>query len=386
MDVSKLKIFLYENIFSSILFVFFLTYYSLWIKYNLPFVESNTNDLNTAIKIFNYIPYVSFTLNNIISSNNTHIFLGYCLFPSLVSIMIFLIFKKILSNNIWPLSLTILSMIATENYPFVKFLTKFLQGIDFKESVNLYENFEIMGFPIPSFSIFFFCIIFYLSLRIIKLSNLKIYLITFLWLLMFHIHPVDGLIGNIYWISLITILHFQKKIKLKIKDLILLAAMHLINLFTILSQLNFEVLLIQTNQSISSYNILFYFITPIFLMSICFAFLKIDLHEFYQKFLNIYLIMIGELILIIASINGIGFELQMLENRITMFLLHYLYYIPIIYYLSKDEIFYLNSSSQKSNSGKIVILMYYVFNKYKDIYLLSFVFLMITYLFLSIKI
>ena len=33
--------------------------------------------------------------------------------------------------------------------------------------------------------------------------------------------------------------------------------------------------------------------------------------------------MIVEIILIVLSINGIGFELQMLENRITMFLLHF---------------------------------------------------------------
>ena len=45
--------------------------------------------------------------------------------------------------------------------------------------------------------------------------------------------------------------------------------------------------------------------------------------------------------------KGFGFELQMLENRITMFLLHYLYYVPVIYYLSKDEIFYNNSSNKQ---------------------------------------
>ena len=118
----------------------------------------------------------------------------------------------------------------------------------------------------------------------------------------------------------------------------------------------------------------------------CFLLLKIDLYEFTQKFLNIYLIMLIEIILILFSINGFGFDLQMLENRITMFLLHYLYYIPIIYYLSKDEIFYNNATNRQTYSGKIVIILFYIFNKYKSIYLTSFVFLMISYLFLSIKI
>ena len=120
-------------------------------------------------------------------------------------------------------------------------------------------------------------------------------------------------------------------------------------------------------------------------MSLCFKLLKIDLYEFKQKFLNIYLIMLIEIILIFLSLTGFGFELRMLENRITMFLLHYLYYVPVIYYLSKDEIFYNNSSNKQTYSGKIVIILFYIFNKYKSIYLTSFIFLMISYLFLSIK-
>ena len=93
-----------------------------------------------------------------------------------------------------------------------------------------------------------------------------------------------------------------------------------------------------------------------------------------------------EIILIVFSINGIGFELQMLENRITIFLLHFLYYVHIIYYLSKDEIFYINSTNKSNVSGKVVIVLYYIFNKYKNLYLLAFTFLIIVFLILSIKI
>jgi hypothetical protein len=123
-----------------------------------------------------------------------------------------------------------------------------------------------------------------------------------------------------------------------------------------------------------------------FLMLVCILILKIDLYEFYQKFLNIYLLMLIEIVLVVASINGIGIELQMLENRITMFLLHYLYYVPIIYYLSKDEIFYVNTINRKSFTGKVMIFLYYIFNKHKNIYLITFVSLMFVYLALSLKI
>jgi len=90
--------------------------------------------------------------------------------------------------------------------------------------------------------------------------------------------------------------------------------------------------------------------------------------------------------LVIASINGLGIELKMLETRIALFLLHFLYYIPIIYYLSKDEIFYINTINKNSYRGRLVISLYYIFNKYKYIYLLTFILLMFLYFIFSLKI
>ena len=386
MQVSKSKNFIFDHIYEFSLFIFFLIYFFVWIQFNYPTVNINNNDLDTAIDLFNYKPYLSFLINNLVQSDTIKIFLGYCFFPALVSVIIFMIFKKIISNNIWSFSLTLLSIIATENFPFINYVIGFFQEFNLKMNVNISENFEIMGFPIPSFSIFFFCLIFYLNLNIIRISKLKIFIITILWLLMIHIHPVDGFIGNCYWVSLLLALFIQKKITLSKSDIFLLIFIYLINIFIIFKQLSFNSLEINMAQSISLYNIFFYFALPLLLIIICILILKIDLYEFYQKFLNIYILMFIEIVLIVASINGIGFELRMLENRITMFFLHYLYYIPVIYYLSKDEIFYINNINIRSFRGKITIFLYYIFNKYKNIYLLTFITMMFIYLIFSLKI
>jgi len=185
---------------------------------------------------------------------------------------------------------------------------------------------------------------------------------------------------------LLSILFFQKKIKFSKQNILLLFFIYLINISLVINQLTFDVLTINITQSIPLYNIFFYFILPPMLMIICILILKIDLYEFYQRFLNIYLLMFIEIILVLASTNGIGFELVMIETRISMFLLHFLYYVPVIYYLSKDEIFYVNSINKRSYSGRIVILLYYIFNKYKNIYLLTFVALIFVYFALSLKI
>ena len=358
MENFKTKKFLSENIYPIFLFLFFSIYFFVWTKFNFSTIVLNTNDLETAVKIHNYKPYFSFFLNQLISSQKFNFYLGFVFFPALTSVILFLIFKKILANNLWSLSLTFLSIIATENYPFINFLLSFFKDFEIRETVNLFENFEIMGFPIPSFSTFFFSLIFYLSISNFKFSKLKIYFLTFSWLLMLHIHPLDGIIGNIYWIILIVLLFFQKRIQLNNKDKFALLFLYILNGFFLIYQLDFTSLELKNSQSITGYNLFFYFILPIMLIICCLAILKIDFYEFYQKFLNIYLIMIIELILIFLSINGLGFEMQMLENRITMFLLHYLYYVPIIYYLSKDEIFYINSTNKRSFSGKLVIILF----------------------------
>ena len=118
-----------------------------------------------------------------------------------------------------------------------------------------------------------------------------------------HIHPVDGFIGNFYWVILIIVLLLQKRIQLEKKDYIILSILFIINNFILLNQLNFEILELTESQSIPKYNLLFYFILPVILMTVCFKLLKIDLYEFTQKFLNIYLIMLIEIILIFLSLN-----------------------------------------------------------------------------------
>ena len=68
-------------------------------------------------------------------------------------------------------------------------------------------------------------------------------------------------------------------------------------------------------------------------------------------------------------------------------LLHnYMTFVNSYINIVNNNINYLNSTNKNSYSGRLVILLYYVFNKYKNLYLLFFLFLILVYLILSIKI
>lgn len=376
-----------RNIIELSIFFVFLLYFSAWFIFNSDNVVINNDELSYAINYYNFTPYLSNFLDVLIQSKKIKLILGSILFPSLCAVILYKIFFKILSNSLWSVSLTLLSILSSENFPFINFLKSVFTFSDLYNAANRSENFEIIGFPIPSFSIFFFLITFYYSNRVINLNKSFIFIATSLWLINTHIHPLDGLLGLSYWTMFILITVFLKKISFSLKEKGLIFSLYVCNF--VLLFINFEVdtlTNIDPEQTFTLYSLLFYFICPITLIVLMNIFFKVDFYEFFIKFLPIYILMIIELCLIGLSLIGYGVDLQMLENRISLFLLHFLYYVPVIYYLNKDSIFYENSFEKNIFLSLFKKSFYNLFNKYKAIYLVPFSFLLITYAYLSLNI
>jgi hypothetical protein len=375
-----------ENIIEIIIFFSFLIYFTFWIKTNYSTVNINNNSLSEAIRLTKITPYLSFVLLKISDYFNSSFILGYVIFPSLVAVILYKIFYRTIGSRLWALSITLLSMAGTENFPFIVFLKNIINFDLVFYTVNRNENFEILGFPIPSFSIFYFCILYYFSSRIIGIDK-KIFTLTFFWSIGPLIHPLDGILGYFFWYFFILSLFFLKKINFCKKIIFFTILINIIIFFLIYNQISEnEIFILKTMRNYPTYNFLVYFFLPTILMLITFKFFKIDMREFVQKFLPIYLLMIIELFLILLSINGFGFDLQMLENRITMFLLHFLYYVPIIYYLNRDQFFLLKKKNYFSIENLFSTTLVLIFQKFSKFYLVIFSILIIIYFILSLKI
>ena len=386
MENFKIKTFLNNYAYDCFIFFFLFGYFAFWFNFNFQSIESNNNSLEKAIEIYNYKPLLSYFIDLSITSSKIKIFLGSILLPSLVGLMLYKIFNKILNEKLWSLSLTLLSIFSTESYPFIKYLAKFVVFSDFTTHANKFENFEIIGFPIPSFGILYFLVIFFLTYRFINLGKRFFLISTFFWVLGIHIHPIDGLIGLIYWTSFLIIFVLLKKIKFSKFELFTISLIYIVNLIIMASNIQLEKLNITTQQYLPMYNVIFYFLMPTAIIIATIKIYKVDFYEFLLKFSTIYLLMIAEIILILLSLIGFGIELQMLENRITLFFLHYLYYVPIIYYLSKDKIFYEKSIEKNLVVRFIKNIIYYTFNKYKSFYLIPFTLILILYAINSLNI
>lgn len=377
-----------NNYFDIWIFLIPIFYFYFWNKNNFPNIISNNQDIYFAIETYNFTPYISLYFSNFIKfffPEKFMIFLGNIFFPSLVFFMIYKIFYKLLLSRLWAISIALLSLTSTENYPFIKFFISFVSFDNFLDKLNN-ENFEIIGFPIPSFSIFFFLSVYYIVISNFSLSRFKLYFLTILWILNLYIHPLDGVIGCIFWYFYILIKFIYKKNILK-KDLLIITLFYILNAVIFATQIDFKQVLYFEKQNYDIYHFVVYFFVPLVLLAIAFISLKIDKFEFFQKFLNIYILMFVEFVLIIFSINGFGIDFRILETRISMFLLHFLYYVPIIYYLSRDENTYFSTVLKKNYAkNKFSKPLYYIFNKSAYLYLLPINFIIIMYFILTLTI
>ena len=382
----KYSKFFKENTIEISLFMFFFIYFFIWTKFNYENIEFNNNELGYAISLNNFNPYVSYFLLKISEFLNLKLFFGYILFPSLVGVILYKIFNKLSGSILWAISLTLLSIISTENFPFIKFLNYLLVFDNTYTSFNIYENFEIQGFPLPSFSIFYFSYLFYSFFTTIKFKNNKLYIITTLWFIGPLIHPFDGIIGIVFWNFIILFFWQLKKININKVFFFYLISLNLLIAFFIFSQINIINQIVSEKQNYSIYNFIVYFVVPLLLVIICIKYFKVDFREFYQKFLGIYILYFFELLIIFLSIIGVGLDLRMTQTRIFMFLIHFLYYVPVIYYLNRDSYFIMENKRTNNIKNIHKNILFFIFCKFNKFYLPAFSFLIIVYLIGSINI
>jgi hypothetical protein len=328
---------------------------------------------------FYFKPYLSvfiIKVLNFILNSELKIILSQLIFPILIYHMLFKIFSKY-TNQVWASCFCLVSLISFENIFFRNFLLEFFSIKSFNETALTNEILRIQQFPLPSLSVLFFLVIFQYSNQLQKLTILRISKITFLWSLLFYINALDGIFGFIFWYSYVFIrLIYSKDYKryfialffqLFITSTLLLPAFFYANLsgiHNIIKEVSFNIFEYQ----------LIYMLLPLSLIIFVFLILKIDFRELIFKFLPIYCLMMSEFVIIyFAYFYNFGISLEILTKRVPTFFLHFLYYIPVLYFLinSKEKIINLSSSSLKRKIAKILI---FTINKI-DIYFLFFLFI-----------
>ncbi|MBH10762.1 MAG: hypothetical protein CMG74_10515 [Candidatus Marinimicrobia bacterium] len=335
---------------------------------------------------FLFYPYITLWLYgllvNLIGLKGI-IFFSTIIFPVCSFYLLYRIFHRQL-NELWSIAISLTCILAFSSWPFRSFLMNLINGFNDIQSVAI-QPLEIAHYPIPSLSIPIFLLIFYLSTKNKKLSIKKITLFTILWSLFSQIHSVDALYGLTFWFIYFPIQFYKqsaKKMNSKFINIVLIQILLslIILLPVIIASKNLlfnnaanNIGFISNNpiNAIQPFYFFAYFILPISLTIVVFLVKKADPYELYTKFIHVYILMLVELLLIISTLlfpNSI--DIDVLQNRIALFFLHFYYFIPFIYLVTKPGNYTYSYGIESSGFLKnIDKWMNIIFNKFEKIYL-----------------
>lgn len=345
----------------------------------------NTPSLGNGGEGLMFFPYFSLWIYGLfiyIFGTTFSLLILQIILPTIVFFLMIQIYRIYLPF-MWSLALTSLSLISYSNMDFRDFLLKIIYGDGWSNFLSG-EQLGIASTPFPSLNMLFFLLAFFLTFNNKKfLSNLRITLLTILWSVQIYFHLINALVGLPLWfITLFIWLKRDKQsynyitilkkffIQIAITFLILIPSIISIMEFSNFQNLDssFGLISESTFNQVPNYVLIANFALPLLLLALAYYFFKVDKFELLIKFLPIFLLMLIELFLIVLRVTtGIGLDINLIFNRIGTVFLHLFYFVPSLYYLSRD--IYFNFNYKNSYKIKFQKLINQFFNSGSKFYL-----------------
>ena len=220
----------------------------------------------------------------------------------------------------------------------------------------------------------------WICLKLQKFKFTHIVLITILWSSFSLISFSGSIVGLLFWTIYCSIRIYRLS-----GSLIKAAKIGFFNILFFLCYFYFfkSLILLESADVDNIYNytagyFLFYFAGPVISILLIYYFYKIDFYEILIKFTPIYVLMLSDFII---SLYLTKYEIRYQSHEYFIyphFILHFLYIIPIIYYLGKPLSPFIQNKKTKMNLLKkyificfnsasmiylpIIILMLYIFS------------------------
>ena len=341
------------------LIILFLWYLSFYINNNFDIILSLSGDENYYFK-----PFLSLYIYDLIYKSDFFqiiSILNIFIIPFLTLMFLFKIYNHFIDPKYaFLFSLVSLSIFNSSN--FRDFLFKLL-SLDFMNFHSVNDFPLIFKLPFPSFSVIIFLVIFLMILRIVKFNNTKFILITTIASFYFYINALDSLFILILWFF------YTSNTLIRLNKLKYLLFYVVISLIIILPGLLFSTI-IQDEIYIQNdlYNLILYNIFPLILSLIFFYIKRIDLSQVWFKFKFIYLLLFTEILInVIVYLKIFNIDLSILNKQIFQFMIHLLYYTPIVYYGAIKSRNYKFGTESNVYSKIISSLVFNLLVKYKNI-------------------
>ena len=320
--------------------------------------------LKINIQNINY-ENINFTSYLSLSISKTSLIFSFVILPSFVFIFLQSILLRYVSF-LWATSISALSIFSYAGYDFRQFIFDlFFNYNNFKSLQS--KKIILLEYPNISFSIFVFLFITWLSLRFNRFKILHIIIITILWSMYSLLSFSGSIIGILFW-SIYSSIRIYR-LKKNILELTYILGFNIIYYFLFFY-------IFKNSISIDGYNVnniynftfvyfLIYFICPLVIMFIIFYFYKIDFYEIIIKFTPIYVLMLSDFIISVYLANYKSGYQNHEYFIFPHFVLHFLYIVPIIYYLNKPlSPFILNKKTNVISIQKYIYVFFYKMSKF----------------------
>lgn len=287
-----------------------------------------------------------------LSNIDLYLFLMHTVFPVASFWLLYFVYRRYVARS-WSVLLAFLGVVTFPNISFFHYFIRVLADPFSAVNLSSLSPMELTRVPIPSFSFFFFILTFFLSTMNNKPTKRQYVYLSVLWALNLYVYLYNFIAGIMFWFLYIVYTRYVKDKHLDLKRIATTVVLNMAAVLLVISPLLLKKLLVVTPLDseilqrmglttssagifVSHWGWFTSYIFPLLAVLIVVGLFCADYYELVYKFSPIFILIAVELLVSnIHLIYGVFFEPYLFSMRIADYFLRYLYFIPIIYFLSQ---------------------------------------------------
>ena len=312
---------------------------------------------NTGLSNFNYFPPITIISQGIIfkwfffSNIDLYMLFMHTVFPVASFWLIFEIFKRYITPA-WALMLAFWGVTFFPNFSLFSYLLNLVKDPSGYITTASLSPMELTRTPIPSFSFFIFILSFYLTIKEHRPSRSRYFLLSTLWALNLYVYLFNFVAGVLFWVLYMIYTCYIRDRGFKYRDIAVTLFPNIVIILAVISPVIIKRVFLATplDQEIfermeligyeagfiaNDWGLLFSYLLPIIAVLIVLWLYCADYYELAYKFSPVFIMIFVEIVVSnLHLVLGKFFQPDLYFMRIGSYFPRYLYFIPIIYFLS----------------------------------------------------
>lgn len=316
--------------------------------------------VNPEFSRFTYFPPITLILQGIILkwlfffNVDAYLLIMHAVLPTVSFWLLFLIYRRYVAQS-WSVLLAFFGVTFFRNFSSLGYVLNLLVGWNGFIDIASLSPMEITRTPVPSFTFLVFVTLFYLSTKEYKPSRTRYITFSAAWALNLYIYLFNFITGLLFWFSYIVFTRYIRDKGFKfgsiLKTLLLNVAvvavvvspMAIKHLF-FRTPLDYEIFqrmgIVGASSGIvtSKWGFLLSYVLPVAIVILVSWISFADYYELAYRFSPVFIMIVVELVMLnMHLILGQFFQPYLFSIRIGNFFPRYLYFTPVIYFISNPK-------------------------------------------------